>query len=87
MLNNLDLNSYEEMNAQNKLADKENASEVDHIEQAKKASKTFKEEWPSIAKHSTPEWFRDAKFGIFTCIGPASVATQYKTTEWYGWAI
>ncbi|RXP54531.1 fucosidase [Lutibacter sp. HS1-25] len=73
--------------AQNKLAEKENASEVDQIEQAKKSGKTFKEEWPSIAKHSVPEWFRDAKFGIFTCIGPATLATQNKTTEWYGWAM
>ncbi|TXE15037.1 fucosidase [Seonamhaeicola algicola] len=73
-----------QFNAQNK---KENASEVDHIAQAKKAGNTFKEEWPSIAKHSTPEWFRDAKFGIFTCIGPATLGTQHKTTEWYGWAM
>ncbi|MDZ8119918.1 alpha-L-fucosidase [Pontiella agarivorans] len=47
----------------------------------------FKEEWPSIAQHRTPEWFRDAKFGIYTCLAPATVATQYGTTEWYGWAM
>ncbi len=45
----------------------------------------YLEEWPSIARHSCPEWFRDAKFGIFTCLGPASVATQDGTSEWYGW--
>ena len=73
--------------SQNKLPKKENVSEVDQIAQSKKAGKTFKEEWPSIAKHSTPEWFRDAKFGIFTCIGPATLGTQHGTTEWYGWAM
>nr|WP_010925634.1 alpha-L-fucosidase [Microscilla sp. PRE1]AAK62842.1 MS120, putative fucosidase [Microscilla sp. PRE1] len=56
-------------------------------EEQQKQELTYKEEWPSIAKHTTPEWFRDAKFGIFTCIGPASVATQHQTTEWYGWAM
>ncbi len=47
----------------------------------------FKEEWPSIAQHQTPEWFRDAKFGIYTHLGPAVVATQHKTTEWWGWVM
>ncbi|MGM8361962.1 alpha-L-fucosidase [Flavobacterium sp. ARAG 55.4] len=74
------------LNAQNKLAKKENVSETNQIEEAKK-SVEFRPEWPSIAKHSVPEWFRDAKFGIFTCIGPATVATQHQTTEWYGWAM
>ena len=73
--------------SQNKLAKKENASEVNQIEEAKKAGNAYKEEWPSIAKHAVPEWFRDAKFGIFTCIGPATLATQHQTTEWYGWAM
>ncbi|WP_010136622.1 alpha-L-fucosidase [Ochrovirga pacifica] len=47
----------------------------------------YKEEWPSIARHTTPEWFRDAKFGIYTHFGPAVLATQHKTTEWWGWAM
>ncbi|MDQ8201409.1 alpha-L-fucosidase [Pelagicoccus sp. SDUM812003] len=47
----------------------------------------FQEEWSSIARHRTPEWFRDAKFGIYTNLGPASLATQHRTTEWYGWAM
>jgi alpha-L-fucosidase len=50
-------------------------------------AKVYKEEWPSIARHSTPEWFRDAKFGIYTCLAPATLATQFGTTEWYGWAM
>jgi len=50
--------------------------------------RVYREEWPSIAQHRTPEWFRDAKFGIYACLGPATVATQYAHTgEWYGWAM
>ncbi|MGC6423408.1 MAG: alpha-L-fucosidase [Lentimonas sp.] len=47
----------------------------------------FLPEWPSIAKHRTPEWFRDAKFGIYSCLGPPTIGTQYQTTEWYAWAM
>ncbi len=65
---------------------KENVS-VTVSQDTKKPTRFFKEEWPSIAQHTTPEWFRDAKFGIYTCLAPASVATQYGTTEWYGWAM
>ena len=64
--------------AQQKPQEKENASEVDQLEEARKTCAEFKEEWPSIAKHTTPEWFMDAKFGIFTCIGPATLATQHR---------
>jgi alpha-L-fucosidase len=81
------LNVNHSILAQNKTKKKENASEYNQIEEAKKAGNVFKEEWPSIAKHSVPEWFRDAKFGIFTCIGPATLATQHQTTEWYGWSM
>ena len=49
--------------------------------------KYYKEEWPSIARHIVPEWFRDAKFGIYTCLAPATLATQHQTTEWWGWAM
>ncbi|MGM8361990.1 alpha-L-fucosidase [Flavobacterium sp. ARAG 55.4] len=65
----------------------ENISET-HSKQEKKVNeKIYKEEWPSIARHSTPEWFRDAKFGIYTHFGPAVLATQHQTTEWWGWAM
>ncbi len=42
--------------------------------------------WESIDSRPTPEWFRDAKFGIFICYGLYSVpawspAGQY--SEWY----
>ncbi len=58
-----------------------------HQSVPERGRRVYKEEWPSIARHRTPEWFRDAKFGIYTNLGPASVATQYQTTEWYGWAM
>ncbi|TVQ67729.1 MAG: hypothetical protein EA360_01635, partial [Balneolaceae bacterium] len=28
-------------------------------------AQTWTSDWDSIMKHETPEWFRDAKFGIF----------------------
>ena len=43
---------------------------------SERIKKVFKEEWPSIARHTKPEWFRDAKFGIYTCLAPATLATQ-----------
>ena len=49
--------------------------------------KYYKEEWPSIARHTVPEWYRDAKFGIYTCLAPATLVTQHQTTEWWGWAM
>lgn len=41
----------------------------------------YKPDWESVKKHETPEWFRDAKFGIYCHWGPYSVPA-YKT-EWY----
>ena len=37
--------------------------------------------WESVSQHQTPDWFRDAKFGIYFHWGPYSVPA-YKT-EWY----
>ncbi|RKR07991.1 alpha-L-fucosidase [Maribacter vaceletii] len=68
------------VSAQNKLS-------VTESNETKVLKEAYKEEWSSIAKHSTPEWFRDAKFGIYTHYGPAVNATQYKQTEWWGWAM
>ncbi|GAF05716.1 alpha-L-fucosidase [Saccharicrinis fermentans] len=65
---------------------KQNISETT-LKKEKVPEKVYKEEWPSIARHKTPEWFRDAKFGIYTHFGPAVLATQHKTTEWWGWAM
>jgi alpha-L-fucosidase len=42
----------------------------------------------SLTKHQTPDWFRDAKFGIYTHWGPVAVATERQAAGqsdcWYG---
>ncbi len=44
-------------------------------------SQTYESSWESLTQHPDPEWFRDAKFGIYFHWGPYSVPA-YKT-EWY----
>lgn len=44
-------------------------------------SKKYDATWESLQTHKTPEWFRDAKFGIYFHWGPYSVPA-YKN-EWY----
>lgn len=34
------------------------------------AKGTFEPEWESLRKYKTPEWFRNAKFGIWAHWGP-----------------
>jgi alpha-L-fucosidase len=41
---------------------------------------TYEASWPSLRRHRIPEWFRDAKFGIWSHWGPQSVA---KAGDWY----
>ena len=41
----------------------------------------YKPVWDSLTQHSDPQWFADAKFGIYFHWGPHSVPA-YKT-EWY----
>lgn len=41
----------------------------------------FKDNWESISQYWTPEWFRDAKFGIFIHWGVYSVPAF--SSEWY----
>ena len=48
---------------------------------AKPASKTFTTEWESLKTYDCPEWFRDAKFGIWSHWGPQSVPG---VDGWYG---
>lgn len=38
-------------------------------------------DWESLKQHETPEWFTDAKFGIYFHWGPYSVPAH--KTEWY----
>ena len=46
----------------------------------------FKPEWSSLKTHQDPEWFRDAKFGIYTHWGPVTVGCEDapRGGEWYG---
>lgn len=43
--------------------------------------KKYEAEWSSLQKHPVPEWFKDAKFGIYFHWGPYSVPAH--KTEWY----
>lgn len=41
----------------------------------------YKDDWDSLAKHETPQWFKDSKFGIFIHFGIYSVPAF--GSEWY----
>ncbi|SHK67854.1 alpha-L-fucosidase [Reichenbachiella agariperforans] len=43
--------------------------------------KPYTADWSSLQQHQTPEWFLDAKFGIYFHWGPYSVPAYQ--TEWY----
>jgi len=40
----------------------------------------FEPSWDSLKQYECPQWFRDAKFGIWACMGPQSVP---EFTDWY----
>ena len=46
----------------------------------------FKSEWDSLHQHQEPDWFQDAKFGIYTHWGPVTVGSSYAPgdSQWYG---
>ncbi|WP_298479711.1 alpha-L-fucosidase [uncultured Maribacter sp.] len=46
-----------------------------------KDSVKYTRNWESLKKHKTPDWFLDAKFGIYCHWGPYSVPAY--ETEWY----
>ncbi len=48
------------------------------------AAGPFKPDWASLHQHQDPEWFRDAKFGIYTHWGPVTVGSAPTGAEWYG---
>ena len=35
--------------------------------------RTFEPTWESLSQHEVPEWFKDAKFGIYAHWGPATI--------------
>ena len=47
---------------------------------------TYKPDWESLKQHEVPEWFRDAKFGIYTHWGPVTVGAEDGPggVQWYG---
>ena len=46
----------------------------------------FQPDWESLKAHQDPEWFRDAKFGIYTHWGPVTVGAEDGPAggQWYG---
>lgn len=46
----------------------------------------FQPDWSSLKAHQDPEWFRDAKFGIYTHWGPVTVGSENGPAggQWYG---
>ena len=43
----------------------------------------FEASWESLARYDCPDWFRDAKFGIYAHWGPYSAAEGVANTDWY----
>lgn len=43
----------------------------------------FEPNWESLSQYRCPEWFRDAKFGIYAHWGPYSAACGTRNTDWY----
>jgi alpha-L-fucosidase len=48
---------------------------------ATSTTQIYQENWQSVKKHTTPDWFLNAKFGIYFHWGPYSVPAH--ETEWY----
>ena len=47
----------------------------------------YEASWESLGKHVAPEWFKDAKFGIYTHWGPVTVGSENAErgrVQWYG---
>ncbi|MGC9522928.1 MAG: alpha-L-fucosidase [Anaerolineae bacterium] len=43
----------------------------------------YKPTWESLRQHTTPQWFRDAKFGIYTHWGIYAVPAKGPNATWY----
>ena len=43
----------------------------------------FKKNWRSLKQHTTPQWLRDGKFGIYTHWGVYAVHAMGKNATWY----
>lgn len=53
-------------------------------ENAKSKKLVFTEDWESLQQHTTPDWFRDAKFGIYTHWGPLTIGSTLSGSAFYG---
>ena len=45
--------------------------------------KLYEPNWDSLVKHPTPQWFKDAKFGIYTHWGVYCVPAKGPNATWY----
>jgi len=52
--------------------------------QTKSSQQKYQPTWGSLKQHSDPEWFKDAKFGIYTHWGPITFANLENPDGWYG---
>ncbi|MBE0697955.1 MAG: alpha-L-fucosidase, partial [Anaerolineaceae bacterium] len=43
----------------------------------------FQATWSSLKRHLTPQWFKDAKFGIYTHWGIYCVPAKGPNATWY----
>jgi len=59
---------------------------VSGLSRDSRAGQPFKPTWESLSAHTVPEWFRDAKFGIYTHWGPVTVGAEDgpNGVQWYG---
>lgn len=51
------------------------------------AEEPYQANWESLSKHVAPDWFKDAKFGIYTHWGPVTLGSedaQRGRVQWYG---
>lgn len=50
------------------------------------SKKPYEPDWESLKRHEIPEWFKDAKFGIYTHWGPVTVGAEDGPggVQWYG---
>jgi alpha-L-fucosidase len=61
---------------------KDKHGSIDVIEtSSEKSAGKFEGSWESLGQYQCPDWFRDAKLGIFLHWGPSSVAA---VDDWYG---
>lgn len=48
------------------------------------SAETFHSQWDALTSYQCPEWFQNAKFGIYAHWGPYSASGATGNTDWYG---